>query len=184
MKEIAWPRRPFATASDTSQVHVVTLGVITTWGTKPRRQVWRCQASGTNGNTTSLESKKSGLRGPALTRKRAKRCASRFIRKCGSRSIHGGTYPRAPRYAQHATACEPDRRLAGKRGEQDRTRNPHRTNKNARLVSGHFFAKPDAWRRGWDSNPRYGITVHRISSPAHSTTLPPLQAFFLLWFAA
>ena len=21
------------------------------------------------------------------------------------------------------------------------------------------------WRKGWDSNPRYGITVHRISSP-------------------
>src|SRR5690348_1009988 len=31
------------------------------------------------------------------------------------------------------------------------------------------------WRRGWDSNPRYGITVNRISNPAHSTTLPPLQ---------
>ena len=31
------------------------------------------------------------------------------------------------------------------------------------------------WRRGWDSNPRYGKTVHRISNPAHSTTLPPLQ---------
>src|SRR4051812_17179600 len=30
------------------------------------------------------------------------------------------------------------------------------------------------WRSRWDSNPRYGITVHRISSPAHSTTLPPL----------
>ncbi len=32
------------------------------------------------------------------------------------------------------------------------------------------------WRRGWDSNPRYGITVNRISNPAHSTTLPPLQS--------
>src|SRR5215467_5328031 len=31
------------------------------------------------------------------------------------------------------------------------------------------------WRRGWDSNPRYGKTVHRISNPAHSTTLPPLR---------
>lgn len=31
------------------------------------------------------------------------------------------------------------------------------------------------WRKGWDSNPRYSITVHRISSPAHSTTLPPFQ---------
>src|SRR5258706_16438173 len=31
------------------------------------------------------------------------------------------------------------------------------------------------WRRGWDSNPRYGETVNRISNPAHSTTLPPLQ---------
>src|SRR6185312_2609084 len=33
------------------------------------------------------------------------------------------------------------------------------------------------WRRGWDSNPRYGITVNRISNPAHSTTLPPLQKY-------
>ena len=33
---------------------------------------------------------------------------------------------------------------------------------------------PFSWRRGWDSNPRYGKTVHRISNPAHSTTLPPL----------
>src|SRR6185437_14699796 len=32
------------------------------------------------------------------------------------------------------------------------------------------------WRRGWDSNPRYGKTVNRISNPAHSTTLPPLRA--------
>src|ERR1700744_5109215 len=31
------------------------------------------------------------------------------------------------------------------------------------------------WRRGWDSNPRYGKTVNRISNPAHSTTLPPLR---------
>jgi hypothetical protein len=33
------------------------------------------------------------------------------------------------------------------------------------------------WWRGWDSNPRHGITVNRISSPAHSTTLPPLRQF-------
>ena len=39
------------------------------------------------------------------------------------------------------------------------------------------------WRRGWDSNPRYGITVNRISNPAHSTTLPPLQNI-ALGFAA
>ena len=31
------------------------------------------------------------------------------------------------------------------------------------------------WRRGWDSNPRYSRGVNRISSPAHSTTLPPLR---------
>jgi hypothetical protein len=30
------------------------------------------------------------------------------------------------------------------------------------------------WRRGWDSNPRYGKTVRLISSQVHSTTLPPL----------
>src|SRR4030095_5091575 len=27
----------------------------------------------------------------------------------------------------------------------------------------------------WDSNPRYSKGVNRISSPAHSTTLPPLR---------
>jgi hypothetical protein len=32
----------------------------------------------------------------------------------------------------------------------------------------------NVWRRGWDSNPRYGRTVNQISSLAHSTTLPPL----------
>lgn len=31
------------------------------------------------------------------------------------------------------------------------------------------------WRRGWDSNPRYGVTVRLISSQVHSTTLPPLR---------
>ena len=31
------------------------------------------------------------------------------------------------------------------------------------------------WRRGWDSNPRYGRTVHLISNQAHSTTLAPLR---------
>ena len=43
------------------------------------------------------------------------------------------------------------------------------------------------WRRGWDSNPRYGRTVHLISSQAHSTSLAPLlnSAFFLCrWPAA
>src|SRR5690606_35374921 len=34
------------------------------------------------------------------------------------------------------------------------------------------------WRRGWDSNPRYGITVRLISSQVHSTTLPPLRVYF------
>ncbi len=32
-----------------------------------------------------------------------------------------------------------------------------------------------SWRRGWDSNPRYGKTVRLISSQVHSTTLPPLR---------
>lgn len=34
------------------------------------------------------------------------------------------------------------------------------------------------WRKGWDSNPRYGKTVNQISSLAHSTTLPP---FRIMW---
>lgn len=33
------------------------------------------------------------------------------------------------------------------------------------------------WRRGWDSNPRYGETVRLISSQVHSTTLPPLLPY-------
>ena len=33
------------------------------------------------------------------------------------------------------------------------------------------------WRRGWDSNPRYGRTAHLISNQAHSTTLAPLLNF-------
>ena len=33
------------------------------------------------------------------------------------------------------------------------------------------------WRRGWDSNPRYGRTVHLISNQALSTTQTPLQIF-------
>src|SRR5436190_24215997 len=53
---------------------------------------------------------------------------------------------------------------------------------NQRLVAAvlHAIACADRvwWRRGSDSNPRYGITVHRISSPAHSTTLPPLLIRF------
>lgn len=39
------------------------------------------------------------------------------------------------------------------------------------------------WRRGWDSNPRYGETVRLISSQVHSTTLPPLLPCCLLHFA-
>ena len=31
------------------------------------------------------------------------------------------------------------------------------------------------WRRGWDSNPRYGKTAHLISNQALSTTQTPLQ---------
>ena len=34
------------------------------------------------------------------------------------------------------------------------------------------------WRRGWDSNPRYGKTVHLISNQALSTTQTPLQSVY------
>lgn len=43
---------------------------------------------------------------------------------------------------------------------------------NSQTVRGSEFG---LWRKGWDSNPRYGITVYRISSPAHSTSLPPFR---------
>ena len=37
------------------------------------------------------------------------------------------------------------------------------------------------WRRGWDSNPRYGDPVHLISSQARSTTPAPLPKLFKLY---
>ena len=33
----------------------------------------------------------------------------------------------------------------------------------------------ESWRKGRDSNPRYGISVCRLSRAVHSTTLPPFQ---------
>ena len=38
------------------------------------------------------------------------------------------------------------------------------------------------WRRGWDSNPRYGTPVHLISSQARSTTPAPLRDSKLIVF--
>ena len=49
------------------------------------------------------------------------------------------------------------------------------TTRSAETTTAPHGAVVVSWRRGWDSNPRYGKTVHRISNPAHSTTLPPLQ---------
>ncbi len=42
-------------------------------------------------------------------------------------------------------------------------------------VRSKYIVQSAFWRRGWDSNPRYGRTVNQISSLAHSTTLPPLR---------
>ena len=70
---------------------------------------------------------------------------------------------------------------------QGRLRRPNSFQTNLSHPSGFVHAAPPPetqnahrgrlhfWRRGWDSNPRYGNTVNRISNPAHSTTLPPLQ---------
>ena len=44
--------------------------------------------------------------------------------------------------------------------------------------SGATFVVPDFLRRGRDSNPRY-LSVRRFSRPVQSTTLPPLQRFFV-----
>ncbi len=46
---------------------------------------------------------------------------------------------------------------------------------NARKKASVELRLQTCWRRGWDSNPRYVENVHGISSPAHSTTLPPLR---------
>ncbi len=35
------------------------------------------------------------------------------------------------------------------------------------------------WRRGGDSNPRYGVTAQRISNPPPSSTRPPLQVHLM-----
>ena len=44
-------------------------------------------------------------------------------------------------------------------------------------VGSHEGAVADSvrWRRGGDSNPRYGMTAQRISNPPPSSTRPPLQ---------
>ena len=55
------------------------------------------------------------------------------------------------------------------RALKEKARKAHKTKARE---SRAFFIK---WRKGRDSNPRYGITVYRISSPAHSTTLPPFR---------
>ena len=49
------------------------------------------------------------------------------------------------------------------------------TNPSPGNANGPRWGRLHFWRRGWDSNPRYGETVNRISNPAHSTTLPPLR---------
>ena len=49
---------------------------------------------------------------------------------------------------------------------RSKTKNPKRRSSGSLGIN---------WRKGWDSNPRYGITVYRISSPAHSTSLPPFR---------
>src|SRR5260363_367217 len=46
-------------------------------------------------------------------------------------------------------------------------------NKRSLKIICKFRPELSQWRKGWDLNPRYGLTVHRISNPAHSTTLPP-----------
>ena len=59
---------------------------------------------------------------------------------------------------------------------------PHR--KAAQRKGGPYDGQPlpkssllnkinDIWRRGWDSNPRYGVTVYTRSRRAPSTTRPP-----------
>jgi hypothetical protein len=42
-------------------------------------------------------------------------------------------------------------------------------------------SRPDAWRRGRDSNPRYGITVHTLSRRAPSTARSPLLPPAAAW---
>ena len=58
-----------------------------------------------------------------------------------------------------------------RRSNRDRSPQPLPARNQKRGHKGPVF---DFWRRGWDSNPRYGRTVHLISSQAHSTTLAPL----------
>jgi hypothetical protein len=38
-----------------------------------------------------------------------------------------------------------------------------------------LYQQLSCWRRGWDSNPRYGYPVQRFSRPSRSTTPAPLR---------
>ena len=50
------------------------------------------------------------------------------------------------------------------------------TSQNLSLWTKSTCSFSEVWRRGRDLNPRYLFGVYRISSPARSTTLPPLHA--------
>ncbi len=56
---------------------------------------------------------------------------------------------------------------------------PERAGLIFQIVLFERFDQQVSQRRGWDSNPRY-LSVHSISSRAHSTTLPPLQGAHLV----
>ena len=52
---------------------------------------------------------------------------------------------------------------------------PERRRTHEKRQEAEAFCLSEFWRKGRDSNPRYGISVCRLSRAVHSTTLPPFQ---------
>ena len=68
------------------------------------------------------------------------------------------------------------RRTYGKRGPFPGSAGAAQGGREKNNAGERFSACVYLWRKEWDLNPRYGITVYRISSPAHSTTLPSFRS--------
>jgi hypothetical protein len=109
-------------------------------------------------------------------RRRLRRCSARTGFKS---SPHSAKMQKAPDGAFHILAERGGWPLRGAEGgcaaaRLEQGSNPHPTRQKCKRPRMGPFT---FWRRGGDSNPRYGRTAHLISNQAHSTTLAPLLNF-------
>ena len=108
------------------------------------------------------------------------RCGRCRSARAAGRSAHapGGTFAAAeerPVGVGQEIAASTLQRVAKGVGQTDKKK-PRLAGLFRGLAAFLVLGGTDPWRRGWDSNPRYGDTVRLISSQVHSTTLPPLRS--------